>query len=390
MRPLAALALGALLFGAWAGLSERVVTHAAGQARQQIVLAAQGIAGRIDAGFGRFADQVLAATPADFAPGDRVGETARLLRLQNLLPHAAATFMLAPDGHLLAASAPFLPADAKVGGTDWFGTALAAPDNQIAVQALAQPWFAIQSGIVLTRTVAGPAGSPVGLLGVVLPAAELTQLSTPAWLQPSMSVLLLGGTSGTVLTGAPPEPAPQPWLSQAMQAVLAWSGTPADWSASVPLHAFNATVIATMAPAAALPAPLGRAILAAGAATLLAWLLAVFAIFRRPRLVGVPTQAGFGTDWQCALDSEGRVQALHGLVPGALAAAHNLPLATALGLPPDSVDAEQITDALRQRAATTLQVELAGRTYQVTLAPAPPDDFVCSGRDVSEQVAAIA
>lgn len=389
-RPLAALALGALLFGAWAGLAGLVMTRAAGQAGQQTILTAQGIAGRIDAGFARFADQVLAATPADFAPGDRVGETARLLRLQNLLPGATATFMLAPDGHLLAASAPFLPADAKVGGTAWFGTALAAPPNQIAVQALDHPWFAINSGLVLTRTVAGPTGAPVGLLGVVMPAIELTQVSAPGWLQPGVSVLVLGGTNGTVLTGAPPEQTPLPWPTQAMQAVLGWSGVTANWSASVPLHVFNATVIATMTPAAALPAELGRPILAAGAGTLLAWLLAVFAIFRRPREAGVPAQEGFSSDWHCALDSEGRIRELHGLVPGALAAAHTLPLAAALGLPSDSDCADQISDALRQRATTVLRIELAGRIYQVTLAPTPPDDFVCSGRDVSEQVAAIA
>ena len=67
-----------------------------------------------------------AVRPEDFATTDRLEQTARLLRLQTLLP-AAATFLLNADGQLLAASAPFARTDAAVGDTSWFRRAIAAP-----------------------------------------------------------------------------------------------------------------------------------------------------------------------------------------------------------------------------------------------------------------------
>ena len=359
--------------------------------RRQLV--AQGVAGGIDATYRRFADQVATAAPADLAPGDRVGQTARLLRLQTLLPGASATFMLGPKGRLRAASAPFLPQESSVADAPWFAQAMAAAPNTIAVQVLDQPWLAIDAGIVLTRTITDAAGSPVGLIGAVLPRTGLMELAHPAWLPTGLTAELRIGQDRTTLPAAANAamPDPAPWPTRLMQAGLHWLGEPAAWTATVPLRSLDARVVATMQPDAALPAvALGRPLLASGAAVLLAWLLGALAIARRRAGVTPPALAGFGADWQCAMDEGGRMRSMHGLVPGVLAAQQGAPLQQALGLVPDSEATTQIATALRERTAALLDVDLAGRRYRVALAPVGTGRFICSGRDVSDEAAATA
>ncbi len=194
-----------------------------------------------------------------------------------------------------------------------------------------------------------------------------------------------------VLLGSPDirATAAEPRLTRLMQAALRRIGAPADWAAALPLHAFDGIVIATVAPAAALPpATLGRPILALGAALLLVWLLGVVMINRRRTAVAEPTPQGFGSDWQCDLDAEGRIHQVYGRVPPALAAAKSERLETALGLSPDAAAARQIANALEQRDATQVRVDLDGQTWQLLLAPDQAGGFVCRGRDVTAEAAA--
>jgi len=392
-RWLAILVLGVLLFGAWAGMAGMALLRADRAAGVQARLAAEGIAGAIDATFRRFADQIAAAAPADFAPGDRVGQTAQLLRLQTLLPAASATFMLDPKGRLHTASAPFLPKDASVAAAPWFSRALAEPSDAILLQPLDQPWLAMDKGIVISRRVTDSSGVPAGVIGAILPQGELAEQIAPGWLPAGLSAVLQGDADGGDLATAqgPAVLAGPSWMTQGLRSVLRWLGQPADWSAATPLGTLDARVVTTMTPAAALPATgLGWPILLSGAAVLLAWLLCAAAIWRRSAAAGEPAAVGFGIDWQCVLDGRGRLQSVEGIAPGNLAAQRGVPLQEALGVAPESAAGDRLAAALRQHSAETLRAEVAGRSYDVSLMPAAGEGFICRGRDVSEQVAATA
>ena len=302
--PVAALGFGVLLLAVWAGLAGQQLIRASRHASQQTALTAQAIAGQIDATFARFTEQIQSVRPGDFAPTDRVQQTAQLLRLQILLPRGSATFMLGPDGHLRAASAPFLPADADVSYKPWFGRALAVPTTTAGAQALGHPWFGIKAGIVISRVVTDASGMPVGMIGAVVPRPALEPLDHPAWVPSGITAVVRSGTHhrrllGTQVTRADTR---EPWLTRLMQSALHRVGEPTVWTASLPLHAFDGRVIATMAPTAVLPpSTLGRPVLASGAALVLVWLLGAVMLYRRPR--GMPERDAAGVRQRLAVRS---------------------------------------------------------------------------------------
>jgi hypothetical protein len=177
-RLAATLVLALALLAAFAGLLREQVVEAVSAARQQTSLAATGVAAALDASLARFSEQALAVRPADLGP-DRLAQTARLLRWQTLLPAGAATFLLSPDGQLLAASAPFQRQDASVAGQSWFQQAQAS--ERLGLQTLDRPWLGIADGFVVARVVKD-AGKPAAVVGAVLPRAAVTALVGPDWL----------------------------------------------------------------------------------------------------------------------------------------------------------------------------------------------------------------
>ena len=388
LGPALAIIAGLLLFGVWGGVAGVQLAQTSRQAGQRTVLAAQGVADGIDATLARFAEQLQAVGAPDFAGGNRVAQITRLLRLQGLLPAGAATFMLRADGKLLAASAPFMRQDADVADAAWFHPALAEPPDRLAPLPLDRPWLGIAAGLVLSRLVVDDAGKPVGLVGAVLPQAALAKRTSPGWLD-------AGTTTALQVTGDGAVPADQanaalPWATARMLSALRWMGQPAGWAVSVPLRTIDATVLATTSPAAALPvAVLGPPLLLSGAGVLLAWVMGIFALCRR--WAGAPpVPAGFGADWQCNLDRRGVVQQAYGTLPTAAADPRGEPLAAVVGLAPGSAAGEQIAMALQHRTAVALRIESAGRAARISLAPGPAGGFVCTGRDITDEVLAIA
>ena len=394
--PAALAAAAGLFFGVWVILTGAELAQTGHQASQQATLAAQGVAAGVDATLSRFTEQVQAVRPADFTITDRVEQTTRLLRLQTLLP-AAATFMLTADGQLVAASAPFARTDAAVGDTAWFRRAIAAPPGSLVPQRQDTPWLGVSSGIVLTRAVTDPAGKPIGLVGAVLPQASLERLISPDWLAPRVSLTLVGGAAGDLLSGAPDvagEPIPPNGLGQRlMLSLLAWFGQPTNWTGTAPLHTIAAAVAATLPTSMALPRQvLSAPIIVSGCTLLAVWLscvLLVMAARRRPRVQAVPS--GFGADWQCDMDAAGIVVAQFGTAPDAVRDSVGQPLLTALGPQRETGGAGEIAAALQQRMARDdIQVRMSDRTYRISLAPQANGGFVCSGRDVTTEATALA
>lgn len=401
----AGLVIAAGLFlGAWIILVGAGLAQTGRHATQQATQAAQSVAAGLDATLVRFTEQVRAVRPADFAITDRVEQTARLLRLQTLLP-AGSTFMLAADGQLLAASSPFVRQDAMVGEAAWFRRAIAAPPGSLVAQRLpgsddddddnAPRWLGVSNGVVLARAVSDPSGRLVGLVGAVLPKASLQRLIAPDWLAPRISLSLLDGADGELLlpasgqAGAPG--AADDWRQRLMLSLLAWLGEPTDWTATAPLHTIAAAVTATLPTDIALPDQgIGTPVVASGGALLAAWLIsALFVAFgwRERRAAAPPT--GFGVDWQCVLDAGGTVVAHHGDPPVALRQGIGQKLLTALG-GQDETAADEIAAALRQRTSVhDIQVRVDDRFWRISLAPEASGGFVCAGREVTGEAAAL-
>jgi signal transduction histidine kinase/DNA-binding response OmpR family regulator len=394
----AALAVAAgLFFGVWIILVGAELAQTGRQAGQQAVLAAQGVASGIDATLSRFTEQVQAVRSTDFAITDRVELTARLLRLQTLLP-AAATFMVSTDGQLLAASAPFAKADATVSDTAWFRRAIAAPAGSLVPQRQDTSWLGIASGVVLTRAVSDAGtGKPIGLVGALLPQLSLERLISPDWLSAQISLSLVGGAGGELLPRAPGQAGepltPDGVRQRLMLSLLGWFGEPTNWTGTAPLHTIAAAVAATLPTAIALPRQvLGAPIIVSGCALLAAWLscvLLVMAAHRRPPVELAPV--GFGSDWQCDLDAAGIVLAQYGNAPDAVRDSVGQPLLTALGPQRETGGAGELAAALQQRATRNdIQVRMGDRTYRLSLKPDEDDGFVCTGRDISVETSLVA
>jgi len=396
IRGTALAVAGGLFLGAWVILVGAELAQTGRQAGQQAMLAAQGVAAGVDATLSRFTQQVQAVRPADFAITDRLELTARLLRLQTLLP-AAATFMVTADGRLLAASAPFSRQDAMVGDAFWFRRAVAAPPGSLVPQRQHTPWLGSSSGVVLTRTVTDAAGKPVGLVGAVLPLASLERLISPDWLAPQISLYLVGGAGGDLLPHASDQadgPAmPDSRTQRLMLSLLAWFGRPTTWTGTAPLHTIAAAVAATLPTSLALPRQvLDAPIIISGGTLLAAWLsCALVVVFgrRKPKAEAVPI--GFGVDWQCDVEAGGTVVAYRGSPPDTLRDSIGRPLLTMLCLSPESDAFGNVAAGLRQRHSVhDIQVLIDNRTWRASLAPEDRGGFVCAGRDITAETVALA
>jgi signal transduction histidine kinase/CheY-like chemotaxis protein len=391
------LAVGAgLLLGGWVILVGADLSHTGNNAAQRATLAAQGVAASVDATLARFADQIQAVRPAEFTAADRLEQTDRVLRLQALLP-AATTFMLAPDGRLLAASEPFAREDAQVGDTAWFHRAIGTPAGALEPQRLGAPWLGLTDGVVLTRAVADPAGTVVGVVGAVLPESLLSGLIGPHWLPEQLTLTLLGGPDGVLAAPPPGQPGAGDTADRnnqrLMLSVLAWFGQPTSWIGTAALHTIAAAVTASLPTSVALPQHmLDAPIIASGGTLVAAWLICLCGALVGRRRAPPPAlePSGFGADWQITLDSEGTVRAVHGAVPAPLPDALGQKLPLALGVPEEAGAGAELAAALEHRTAVqNLRIAMGERIWRVALTPGRDDGFFCAGRDITDEAAAL-
>ena len=389
------LAVGAgLLLGGWVILVGTDLAHTGRNAAQRATLAAQGVAASVDATLARFADQIQAVRPGEFTAADRLEQTDRVLRLQALLP-AATTFMLAPDGRLLAASEPFAREDAQVGDTAWFHRAVGTPAGALAPQRLDAPWLGMTDGVVLTRAVADSAGTVVGVAGAVVPEGTLAGLIGPHWLPEQLTLTLVGGPDGVLAAPSPGQPgAADAYRSQRlMLSMLAWFGQPTSWIGTAPLHTIAAAVTASLPTSVALPQHmLDAPIIASGGTLVAAWLICLCGamVGRRGAAQPASEPSGFGADWQIGLDNDGIVRTAHGALPAPLPDAIGQRLLPALGLPEEAGAGAELAAALQRRVAIQdLRVAMGGRMWRIALTPGEEGGFFCAGRDITDEAAAL-
>jgi signal transduction histidine kinase/DNA-binding response OmpR family regulator len=396
--PVALVVAALLLLGAWCLVVLGQVGAADRDARGALLLSANALAGAVDAPFVPFAERIQGIRSDDFVPRARVAATGRMLRLQSMLPGNGVSFMVDASGRLLSASAPFMAADSSVASADWFRDAMAGGSNALAMQPLTRPWLGLTDGVVLWRQVRDDKGATVGLVGAVLPSSTLQRLVARGWLPPGTRVAWRDSAGRSILDwpAQARSPGASGWLGPLMVGLARELGGAPEWSVAAPLQHLDATIVATAEANDALRARplLDESVLALGAYLLAVWLICLVvarALGGVSRAMAVaPGGPGFGSDWQCELDGDGAVTAVHGFAPLGLRAKGEK-LAVALGVAGDSAEARAIEEALVGRCRLDGVVvplthdEMPARFHRLSIEPEESGGFRCSGRDVTQQ-----
>jgi signal transduction histidine kinase/CheY-like chemotaxis protein len=411
-RSAALLVIALLLLGAWAVAASLQAWQVQRDAAASLAMAGQAVAAAIDAPLQRFIDLTDGLRGADFQPPDRVAVTARLLRLQSSLPHVGATFMVAANGQLLAASGPLPSAETFVGEAAWFRRALADNPKPLVVQRVDASWLRAGPTVLVTRVVADSAGRQAGLVGAVLRLEDLAQLARPAWLPPEVAIALHGADGTTILDlpgadfpdehgAAPPLDGIAGFGARLMSALDRLTDVPGQIAATTKLAIADATLRARADADLALRRQWPDH--ARGLRTLGLWLLAVWGFclvlvfsFRAQRGGAAPAAAanGFGVDWQVELDQRGEIIAVHGYAPDVLREAVGRKLLDVLAAAPGGEAARRLTEALEAQTAIdsmTLAAPAADgqeRMLRVRVDPLPDGRLLCGGRDVTSELRA--
>jgi len=320
------LALMAAICGGLAGFETlRAEEHAATELR----LSASAAATATDTPLKLFVHRANTFRPADFVASDRLGATARLIRLQNAIPDATAIFMVNAAGQLLAASAPFPVGESDVSNSQWFHRALAGPAGILTIERVDASWLRLGPTVIVTMPLVQPSATPVGLVGMVLPVENLRALAMPPWLSPQIT-LRLRNAEGQDLLDPPSEgPAlgvagavePNAWQSRILLSIAELTGQPRAVHLVVPLQSTTATVDATIDLGAVLGSTwhtlrLRLGLLGLGFIGL--WLV-LFGLYFAGRAHGRQARATldipFGIDWTASVDEEGRLSELAGIAP---------------------------------------------------------------------------
>ena len=406
-RSVALVAAALLLLGAWGLTLFMQTAQVERDALSGLTVSASAVASAVDAPLEHFADMTNGFRAADFAAPDVAALTARLVQLQNAMPPVGATFMVDATGRVLATSTAVSPADANVADSSWFRGAVA--DNAMLLGLHRDDtWLRSGPAAVLTRVVRNSAGKTVGLLGAVLRIEDLTRLVGHTWLAPGVSIEFRGVGGTAILAKKDSESSRAAsargdasnwgaWLMSGVNRVL---GVPKQLTVAAPLRTVDATVVAGMDSDIALSSHwLGtRAIGILGAYLLAVWVTCLaLAVSVQPKEdQPIPTPAGFGADWQLELDKRGIVVAAFGYTPDRLREANGMALLTALGLTGADDAGRGITEALEARSRLDgIQVAIATedgqeRFHRLSIEPEPDGHFVCTGRDVTTEVRALA
>lgn len=297
----------------------------------ELRLSANAAATAIDARLKLFAHRANTFRPADFVASDRLGATARLIRLQNAIPDATAIFMVNAAGQLLAASAPFPVGESDVSNAEWFHRALAAPARILTIERVDASWLRLGPTVIVTMPLVQPSATPVGLIGMVLPVENLRALAMPPWLSPQITLRLRNVEGQDLLDPPTTRPAfgvsgagagePNVWQSRILLSIAELAGRPRAIHLAVPLQSTTTTVDVTIDLGAALRASwhtlrLWVGLLGIGFVGL--WLVS-FGTYFAGRAHGRQAQATqdvpFGIDWTAWVDEKGRLSDLAGLAP---------------------------------------------------------------------------
>ncbi len=259
--------------------------------------------------------------------------------------------------------------------------------------------------LVLTRVVRDASGKAAGLIGAVVRSEDLGRLIGHTALRPGISIELGGVGGAFALPDRDPPPIRQPaaaagdsdWVARLTPTANRLLGIPPEMSVSVPLRAVDATVTARMNTGLALSRLDTRAIGVLGAYLSAVWLTCMaLAATRSGSRRANPAPSGFGADWQVDLDRRGGVAAVHGHVPGRLRDAIGQSLPAALGLAVADPQAKAIAEALDARSRQHgIQVTMTigegqDRVHRLNIDPLPDGRYVCSGRDVTNEVRLLA
>jgi signal transduction histidine kinase/DNA-binding response OmpR family regulator len=403
-RSVALLAVALLLIGAWGLTAFLQTAEVARDALNGLAVSASAVAASIDVPLEHFADITDGFRPADFQNVDRVALTSRLLRLESALPSVGATFAVSASGQLLAASSPFSAGDATVSDADWFRRATADNAMPLALQR-ADSWLRPGPEAVLTRVVRDPTGKAAGLVGAELRIEDLARLVGHNWLGPGVTIefrgigdsLILPGQTAAPARAVPAEASDWQWGTWLLTEANRVLGIPPQLSVTEPIRLVDVTVTARMDTDIALKNHwLGtRAIGILGGYLLAVWITCLaLAVHVRSNGVRVSPAVpiGFGADWQVDLDKRGSVTATHGYAPDRLREAIGQPLLTALGLEPlgdtvcsivEALDARSRQDGIHLPIATEDGQE---RIHRLSIEPLPDGRFICTGRDVTNEV----
>ena len=405
-RSAALLIIALLLVGAWAVALWLQAWQAQRDAAASLAMASEAVAAAIDGPLEHFVTLTDGVRATDFQPPDRVAVTARLLRLQSALPHVGATFMVAANGQLLAASGPLPSGETFVGEAAWFRRALADNPKPLALQRVDASWLRAGPTAIITRAVRDSSGHPAGLVGAVLCLDELAQVARPGWLSPDVSIGLQGadGTSILDLPGQPGEAQTLDGVAIAGTRLIAafdrLAGSPSQVAAVAGLGVADATLQARTDHDLAVRRQwpdYAKGLGTLGVCLLAVWVVCLgLALTVRSRRGADPAAAenGFGVDWQVELDRRGEVVAVHGYAPDMLRGAVGRKLLDVLAAVPGGEAARSWSEALEAHAAIeslTIALPTADgqeRMQRVRIDPLPDGRLLCIGRDVTSELRA--
>ena len=218
-------------------------------ARTQLTAAATAASRGVDADVTRFATRAGQIGPADLR-GDRLTLTARLLHMQIAEPGTREVFAATASGRLIAASDPLPDTVPDLARQAWFARALAAAPDHLTLTLADPGWSHPGATLILTVPVQDPAGTPVGLVGALVPPGWMHALLAQAPLAPGATLSLIG-PDGAVLASAQRDGAaalPASWATEPAQFVarIALRAMPQTIAVGVTLHGIGGSVRATM------------------------------------------------------------------------------------------------------------------------------------------------
>lgn len=406
--PLFSLLIGSVLMAAiWAGAVGFEALRVEQRAALELRLSASAAATEIDSALQLFVRRASNFGPADFVRSDRLGGTARVIRLQNAVPNAAAAFLVDAAGHLFAASAPFPLGESDVSNSEWFRRARGAPERTLTIERVDTSWLRLGPTIIVTLPIVQPSHTVAGLVGIVVPVGNLHALLSPSWLSLPLSLRLrdahgqnligppeaglLGGVEGATESGG--------FWPRLLLSVAELTNRPHTIELVIPLQGTTVTVAGTIDSYTALLADwphLGPWFGVLGLGLIGSWLVlvAAYVAFRagnRRQLAeqGVP----FGVDWIASLDLEGHLITLSGVAPEFLRRKIEAPFLSLLcAAETDNFEFARVETALVSRLpATSVTVAIGDEeaamefhTLTVTVDPLG-NSFRIEGRNVTGQ-----
>jgi signal transduction histidine kinase/CheY-like chemotaxis protein len=325
-------------------------------------------AGAVADAMGRTTHRFLALTPsfgaADLTPGARMRSTTELLRVQAAFDAASAVFLVDASGHVVVASSPLPGGTLDVGASDWFRTGMRGGRDTVSAARVEASWLRPGPGVVLTRVLTRADGTPLGLIGALLPAQPAAGQPAPDWTAPDWIapgwapagalIEVVGPTgdpivSATAGVGSPPSPAgtDKSWGGRAFVQLGGLLNDAPDVTSAAPVPYSNLRVVARLPREATLlrawptSRPRLEVLGSVELALLGAGLLMVLAASRVRPGAAPATEEIFGIDWSFEVDQDARLASVAGFAPDVVR--------QAVGQPISALVATELSDAIARR-----------------------------------------